>query len=86
MKARLENVSMENVGISIVVVRAVKQKILLPPGLFFSHAHQYETVFAISLYLHMVNSLGMWRICVRIPNDLECSQILVTVTLCLSVK
>lgn len=84
MKARLENVSVENVGISIVAVRAVKQKIVLPPDLLFSPAHQCETVFTISLYLHMVNSLGVWCICVCIPNDLERSQILVTVTLSLS--
>lgn len=75
---------MENVGVPIVAVRAVKQKILLPPDLLFSRAHQCETVFVISLYLHMVNSLGMWCICVRIPNHLEHSQILVTVTLSLS--
>lgn len=78
MKARLGNVAVENVAISIVAVRAVKQKILLPPDFLLSPAHQYETVLAISLYLHMVNSL--------IPNDLEPSQILVTAALCLSVK
>lgn len=86
VKARLGNVAVENVAISIVAVRAVKQKLLLPPDFLLSAAHQYETVLAISLYLHMVTSLGMWCVCVRIPTDLEPSQILVTAALCLSVK
>lgn len=47
---------------------------------------QYEIDLVIVIYLHMVNSLGIWYICVHIPNDLWHPRLFVTVCRPLSVS
>lgn len=69
---------LENVGAPVVVMCAVKQETLLPPGVL--------PPLPTLIWGEGANSLGMWPICACIPNDRRRSQIRVTVTLCLSVK
>lgn len=59
-------------------------KHILRRPLSYSRMRLYLSLLFI--YLHMVNSLGIWYICVHIPNDLSHPKLFVTVCRSLSVS